>query len=184
MLGLSLFSSRPRAAAAALAAALVSGCTIHTQNILVNFPERPIQSITMNTQAYTVEPRAVDRRSIELEAPEDLHIVAIEHFIGVQAGGYSDNGHLLSLDPENPWTKWSEAGTGMEPTGSKGCFGYCGRDYYSEVSGIADIELYEPFPSGSYVLVPKGAKLYLHTYANNFRDTPQAFHHTVRLLYW
>lgn len=158
------------------------GCS--WQNILVNYPERPLGAITMNTQAYTVAPGGIDRRSIELEAPEDLHIVAIEHFIGVQREGWSDNGHILSLSPENPWAKWSEAGTGMEPTGTQGYFGYCGRDYYSEASGIGDIELYEPFPSGTYFLVPKGAKLYLHTYANNFRESPQTFHHAVRLIYW
>ncbi len=177
--------SGPRTAAAFfLFAWAASACGCSWQNILVNYPERPLKSITMNTHAYSVAPGAVDRRSVELEAPEDLHIVAIEHFIGVQREGWSDNGHILSLNPENPWTKWSEAGTGMEPTGAQGYFGYCGRDYYSEASGIADIELYEPLPSGTHFLVPKGTKLYLHTYANNFRDSPQAFHHAVRLLYW
>ena len=67
----------------------------------------------------------------------------------------------------------------MEPTGTTGYFGYCGRDYYSEVGGITDFTTYEAFPSGTHILVPKGATLYLHTYANNFLDKPQAFHHAV-----
>ncbi|MGB9717128.1 MAG: hypothetical protein ACP5PQ_00490 [Thermoproteota archaeon] len=47
-------------------------------------------------------------------------IVAIGHFIGVSAGGFpTDNGHILSKSPENPWVKWSGKGTGMEPTGEK-----------------------------------------------------------------
>ena len=91
---------------------------------------------------------------------------------------------MLSLRPENPWTRWQAARTGMEPTGETGYFGYCGRDYYSEVSGISDIMAYETFPAGTHVFVPRGATLHLHTYANNFLSTPQSFHHAVRLLYW
>jgi hypothetical protein len=146
--------------------------------------ERPLKSVTINTGAYRVIPTEIDRRSVELAAPERMHIVAIEHFNGVQKGGWSDNGHLLSLRPENPWVRWQEAGTGMEPTGETGYFGYCGRDYYTEVGGIDDIVSYEAFPTGTFFLVPEGETLYLHTYAHNFLDTPQAFHHAVRLLYW
>jgi hypothetical protein len=145
---------------------------------------RALHSVTINTQAYPVTPHGTDLRSTSLVADEDMHIVAIEHFNGVQRGGWSDNGHILSLSPDNPWAKWRDAGTGMEPTGAKGYFGYCGRDYYGEVGGIDDVILYEAFPAGTHFLVPKGATLFLHTYASNFLESPQAFHHAVRLLYW
>ena len=146
---------------------------------------RELKSITLNTGAYFVQPGAVDRRSESIVADETMHIVAIEHFTGVQGGGWSDNGHILSLRPENPWEKWANAGTGMEPTGAKGYFGYCGRDYYTEVGGIPDVTVYEAFPAGTHVLVPQGAALYMHMYAHNFsQDRPNAFHHTVRVLYW
>ncbi|MBN1442531.1 MAG: hypothetical protein JXA90_07470 [Planctomycetes bacterium] len=161
----------------------ITGC-IQPTALLVRQPERPLKSITINTMAYAVEPGQVDRRSVELRAPEDLHVVAVEHFNGVQKGGWSDNGHLLSLDPANPWEKWKDAGTGMEPTGAAGYFGYCGRDYYTEVGGIDDVIIYEAFPCGTHFFVPRGAALYLHTYANNFLSTTQHFHHAVRLLYW
>jgi len=145
---------------------------------------RPLKSITINTEAYIVKGRTVDRRSSHVKADEDMHIVGIEHFTGVQGGAWSDNGHVLSLRSENPWTRWEKAGTGMEPTGQKGYFGYCGRDYYCEVGGIGDVTQYEMFPAGTYFFVPAGQKVYLHCYANNFNATPKAFHHTVRLLYW
>ena len=167
----------------AFAALLVSGCAFRCAS-REGRPERALTVVTMNTQAYSVAPGTVDRRSIRLVAREEMHIVAIEHFNGVQKGGWSDNGHLLSLRPENPWTQWEGAGTGMEPTGTAGYFGYCGRDYYSEVAGIDDVVSYEAFPAGTHVFVPKGATIYLHTYANHFLSVPQAFHHAVRLLYW
>ena len=145
---------------------------------------KALKSVTINTQAYSVEPHAVDRRSASITADEDMHIVGIEHFVGVQGGAWSDNGHILSLSPDNPWTKWADAGTGMEPTAAKGYFGYSGRDYYSEVSGIGDVTQYQMFPAGTYFLVPADAKLFMHCYANNFLDAPKMFHHAVRLLYW
>jgi hypothetical protein len=162
---------------------LAAGCA-HIEPAVSLQRERALEAITINTGAYSVEPGGIDRRSVSLVAPKDMHIAAIEHFNGVQKGGWSDNGHMLSLRPENPWTRWQSAGTGMEPTGETGYFGYCGRDYYSEVSGISDIMAYETFPAGTHVFVPKGATLHLHTYANNFLTAPQAFHHAVRLLYW
>jgi hypothetical protein len=167
----------------AFAAILVPGCAF-TSASRGSCPERALTVVTMNTQAYSVAPGTVDRRSISLVAQEEMHIVAIEHFNGVQKGGWSDNGHVLSLCSENPWTQWQGAGTGMEPTGTAGYFGYCGRDYYSEVAGIDDVMSYEAFPAGTHILVPKGATIYLHTYANNFLSVPQAFHHAVRFLYW
>jgi hypothetical protein len=146
---------------------------------------KALKVITMNTQAYAVGRKAVDRRSINITAEEDMHIVGIEHFTGVQGGAFSDNGHVLSLKPENPWAKWEKDGTGMEPSGERGYFGYCGRDYYCEVGGIGDVMSYEMFPAGTYFFVPTGAKLYLHCYACNFaHDQPKQFHHAVRLLYW
>jgi hypothetical protein len=145
---------------------------------------KALKSITINTNAYTVESHAIDRRSASITADEDMHIVGIEHFTGVQGGAWSDNGHLLSLSPDNPWAKWAKAGTGMEPTAAKGYFGYCGRDYYCEVGGIGDVVQYEMLPAGTHFFVPAGKKLYMHTYANNFMESPKAFHHTVRLLYW
>ncbi len=147
-------------------------------------PSRALKSITINTQAYAVPGKRVDRRSLSITADEDMHIVGVEHFTGVQGGAWSDNGHMLSLLPKNPWEQWAEAGTGMEPTGQKGYFGYSGRDYYREVGGIGDVTQYEMFPDGTHVLVPAGKKLYLHCYANNFSEPPKMFHHTVRLLYW
>ena len=143
-----------------------------------------LKSITLNTGAYLVQPGKIDRRSESIVAGRDMHIVAIEHFTGVQGGAFSDNGHILSLDVANPWEKWADAGTGMEPTGAEGYFGYCGRDYYAEVSGIPDVTVYEPFPSGTHFLVPAGSSLYMHMYAHNFLQKPAAFHHAVRVLYW
>jgi hypothetical protein len=163
-------------------AALLAGC--RCPGAISRTPDRALKSITINTNAYAVDAGGTDRRTVNLAVPADMHIVAIEHFNGVQKGAWSDNGHILSLLPDNPWVKWQGAGTGMEPTGATGYFGYCGRDYYSEVSGIADIASYEAFPAGTHVFVPAGATIYLHTYANNFLDRPQMFHHTVRLLYW
>lgn len=161
----------------------VTGCSVTTTQTRI-LPQHALKAITINTNAYPVAPGTVDRRSVKLVAPEDMHIVAIEHFNGVQKGGWSDNGHLLSLNPDNPWVKWQDAGTGMEPTGATGYFGYCGRDYYTEVSGINDVVMYEVLPATAHFLIPKGATLHLHTYAHNFLETPQAFHHAVRLLYW
>ncbi len=147
---------------------------------------KELKAVTINTLAYDVPAKKTDRRSEGITADEDMHIVAIEHFIGVGSGGWlSDNGHILSKSPDNPWVKWTEPGpSGMEPTGSKGYFGYCGRDYYSQVSGINDVCVYESFPSGHYFLIKKGEKLYMHCYAGNFTDKPVGFHHAVRLIYW
>jgi len=147
-------------------------------------PSRPLAAVTLNTGAYSVGPGAIDRRTQSIAAERTMHIVAIEHFTGVQGGAWSDNGHILSLDPANPWEKWKDAGTGMEPTGAEGYFGYCGRDYYSEVGGIPDVTTYEAFPSGTHILVPAGARLYMHMYAHNFLEKESAFHHAVRVLYW
>lgn len=147
--------------------------------------ERALKSITFNTHAYAVEPAKIDKRSISIVAEEDMHVVGLEHFIGVGKGSLSDNGHILSIKPENPWVEWEEAGTGMEPTGTTGYFGYCGRDYYSEVAGIGDIMAYESFPAGTHVLVRRGETLYVHCYAHNFSPEHQGyFHHMVRVLYW
>ena len=147
--------------------------------------DRALKSITFNTQAYGVDPAQIDKRSMEITADEDMHIVALEHFIGVGKGSLSDNGHILSTKPDNPWVKWEQAGTGMEPTGITGYFGYCGRDYYSEVAGIGDIMAYESFPAGTYVPVRRGETLYMHCYAANFSaESVGYFHHMVRVLYW
>jgi len=143
-----------------------------------------LKSVTINTQAYPVEAKAVDRRSASITADQDMHIVGIEYFTGVQGAAWSDNGHILALSPDNPWTKWADAGTGMEPTAARGFFGYCGRDYYTEVGGIGDVVQYEMFPAGTHFLVPAGQALHLHCYANNFLDGTRMFHHAVRLLYW
>lgn len=159
------------------------GCT-SAQNAGQVTKDRALRAVTINTQAYSVGPGGIDRRTVPLVAREDMHVVGLEHFNGVQRGGWSDNGHLLSLSSESPWEKWEADGTGMEPTGATGYFGYCGRDYYAEVSGIDDVLMYEMLPGGTHVFVPAGATIYLHTYANNFLGTPQAFHHAVRLLYW
>ena len=147
--------------------------------------DKPLQSVTINTQAYAVKPGGVDRRSADITAERDMHIVGIEHFTGVQGGAWSDNGHILSLSDANPWTKFADAGTGMEPTGAKGYFGYSGRDYYTEVGGIGDVVQYEMLPAGTHFFVPRGKKLHLHMYACNFSgDQAKMFHHAVRLLYW
>jgi hypothetical protein len=147
--------------------------------------EHALKVITLNTGAYKVEPAKVDKRSIPLAADEDMHIVALEHFTGVGKGQFSDNGHMLSTSSENPWVKWEAAGTGMEPTGTKGYFGYCGRDYYSEVNGINDVMAYESLPAGTHVLVRRGETLHMHCYAANFSPgQPALFHHAVRVLYW
>lgn len=144
-----------------------------------------LKSVTFNTHAYGVEPAKIDKRSIKIVPQRDMHIVALEHFIGVGKGSLSDNGHILSTSPDNPWVKWEKAGTGMEPTGIEGYFGYCGRDYYSEVDGIDDIMAYESFPAGTHVLVHKGETLYVHCYAHNFSpERTGYFHHMVRVLYW
>jgi hypothetical protein len=147
--------------------------------------DRELKAVTMNTLAYEVHARKTDRRSESINANEDMHIVAIEHFIGVSSNGcLSDNGHILSKSPDNPWVKWAEPSpTGMEPTGSKGYFGYCGRDYYTQVGGINDLCVYEGFPSG-YFLVKRGEKLYMHCYAANATDKPVGFHNAVHLIYW
>jgi hypothetical protein len=148
-------------------------------------PERALRSVTFNTHAYGVEPAAIDKRSAEIVAQQDMHIVALEHFIGVGKGSLSDNGHILSTKPGNPWVEWEQAGTGMEPTGTTGYFGYCGRDYYSEVAGIGDIMAYESLPAGTHVLVRQGETLYMHCYAHNFSPEHKGyFHHMVRVLYW
>jgi len=168
----------------ALGIGLVAGALLFCENVSAERDSSMLKSVTINTSAYTVDPGAIDRRSLELKASETMHIVEIEHFNGVQKSAWSDNGHLLSLLPENPWEKWKDAGTGMEPTGTTGYFGYCGRDYYSEVSGIADIQLNEFFPAGTHFLVPAGQSLYMHCYANNFLDQPKMFHHAVRIIYW
>jgi hypothetical protein len=145
----------------------------------------PLKAVTLNTHAYGVEPGQIDKRSIEITAQEDMHIVALEHFIGVAKGSLSDNGHILSTKPDNPWVQWEAAGTGMEPTGTTGYFGYCGRDYYSEVAGVGDIMAYESFPAGTYVPVRQGETLYVHCYAHNFSpENKGCFHHMVRVLYW
>lgn len=146
---------------------------------------RALKTITFNTHAYGVEPAKIDKRSIEIVAEEDMHLVALEHFIGVGKGSFSDNGHILSTRPDNPWVKWEKAGTGMESTGTRGYFGYCGRDYYSEVDGVDDIMAYESFPAGTHVAVRKGETLYMHCYAHNFSpERTGYFHHMVRVLYW
>jgi len=147
--------------------------------------EHALKAVTLNTQAYLVGPAKADKRSMTITAEEDMHIVALEHFTGVGKGSWSDNGHILSTAPDNPWVKWEKAGTGMEPTGAKGYFGYCGRDYYSECKGINDVMAYESFPSGTHVLVRRGETLYMHCYAANFSpQQPGGFHHMVRVLYW
>jgi hypothetical protein len=146
---------------------------------------KALRSVTINTGAYAVPGKQIDRRSESITANEDMHIVGIEHFAGVERGVWSDNGHMLSLGEENAWTKWEKAGTGMEPTGTQGYFGYCGRDYYTEVGGIGDVMQYEMLPAGTHILVRKGQRLYMHCYACNFgADQPKMFHHAVRLLYW
>jgi hypothetical protein len=172
-----------------VAIALVAMAALATQGTVApdqaSPGERALKSITFNTQAYAVGPAKIDKRSISIVAEEDMHVVSLEHFIGVGKGSLSDNGHILSTKPENPWVAWEQAGTGMEPTGTAGYFGYCGRDYYSEVAGIGDIMAYESFPAGTHVLVRRGETLYMHCYAHNFSPEHQGyFHHMVRVLYW
>jgi hypothetical protein len=151
--------------------------------------EHALKCITLNTRGYDAERRKVriDKRSISVTADEDMHIVALEHFIGVSWGAFGDNGHVLSTSPDNPWVKWEKASTGMEPTGTTGYFGYCGRDYYSQCSGIGDIMAYQSFPVGTHVLVRKGETLYLHCYAclSAKSERPSGgVHHKVEVLYW
>jgi hypothetical protein len=142
-----------------------------------------LKTITLNTGAYAVAGR--DTRSESIVAKDDMHIVALSHFNGVQTGSYpSDNGHVLSTSPDNPWVKWADAATGMEPTGTEGYFGYCGRDYYSECAGIQDIMWQESMPAGTYVLVQKGQTLYMHTYTGNGTGGERMYHHLVRVYYW
>jgi hypothetical protein len=144
--------------------------------------EHSLSVVTINTGAYPVE--GTDRRSQSMVARRDMHIVAISHFIGVQSGiTPSDNGHLLSTRPDNPWVKWAHDQTGMEPTGEEGYFGYCGRDYYSECAGIQDVCWLETMPAGCHILVRKGEQLYMHCYASHGRGRAM-FHHAVRLYYW
>lgn len=146
--------------------------------------DHPLKTITLNTGAYSVDP-GLDRRSEFIVAPEDMHIVSISHFTGVQAGAFpSDNGHVLSTSPDNPWERWADQATGMEPTGTEGYFGYCGRDYYSECSGIGDIMWQEIMPAGCYVLVRAGERLYMHTYTGNGTGAPRMYHHLARIYYW
>ena len=116
--------------------------------------ERELRSMTINS-LIDVPPRGTERWSENLVAGEDMHIVSLEHFIGVGKGGWSDNGHILSKNPDNPWIRWGDKPTGMEPTGTGGYFGYCGRDYYTEVGGITDVNTYESFPAGHHFLVEK-----------------------------
>jgi len=147
--------------------------------------ERALRSVTFNTHAYAVEPAAIDKRSIEIAAEEDVHIVAPEHFTGVGKGSPSDNGHILSTKPENPWVKREQAGTGTEPTGTTGYFGYCGRDYDGEVAGIGDVLACETFAAGTHVLVRQGETLHVHCCAHDFSpESTEHFHHMVRVLYW
>jgi hypothetical protein len=145
--------------------------------------EEALRSITINS-LLEVPPRETERWSEKLDVGEDMHIVSLEHFIGVGKGGWSDNGHILSKSPINPWIRWKVKPTGMEPTGTGGYFGYCGRDYYAEVGGITDVNTYESFPAGKYFLVERGEALYMHCYASNFVDGVVAFHHAVRVIYW
>ena len=150
----------------------------------VSQTEKELKSVTMNCMFDG--PKGVPTKVSEsLVAEEDMHIVAIEHFNGVLGGDFSDNGHLLSKNPDNPWLKWEAQATKMEPTGTKGYFGYCGRDYYSEVAGIGDVMAYETFPAGCHFLVRKGETLYLHCYGCSYAGREKTdFHHAVRLIYW
>lgn len=43
---------------------------------------KALKSVTINTQAYFVPAYSVDKRSESIVASQDMHIVAIEHFIG------------------------------------------------------------------------------------------------------
>lgn len=88
-------------------------------------PGGALKSVTINTQAYVVPGGGTDKRSLHITADEPMRIVAMKHFTGVQRGGWSDNGHILSGSPDNPWVRWEGAGTGMGPTGARGYFGYC-----------------------------------------------------------
>jgi len=143
-----------------------------------------LKTVTLNTGPYSVGPGS-DRRSESIVADEDMHIVALSHFTGVQSGSFpSDNGHVLSTLPDNPWEKWADSTTGMEPTGTRGYFGYCGRDYYAECAGIDDVMWQELLPAGCYVLVRQGETLYMHTYTGNGTGSPRMYHHLVRVYYW
>jgi len=170
---------------AVIAAAAVSQVprSAHGQAATSPAEGHALKTITLNTGAYRVE--GTDMRSEKIVAQQDMHIVAISHFTGVQTGGFpSDNGHVLSLSSDNPWEKWREAATGMEPTGTAGYFGYCGRDYYSECAGIDDIMWQEAMPAGCYILVPAGETLYMHTYTGNGTGGAKMYHHLARVYYW
>jgi len=148
--------------------------------------QRELKVVNINTSACEAPAGGTDKMSESITADEDMHVVAIEHFIGVSGRGwYSDNGHILSKSPDNPWVKWAEPRpSGIEPTGTKGYFGYCGRDYYTEVSSIKDVTAYESLPAGCHFLVKKEERLYMLCYADNFTDKRLGFHHAVHLIYW
>ncbi len=151
--------------------------------------EHSLKCVTFNTGGYGVARRklGIDKRSISITADEDMHIVALTHFIGVNGGSFGDNGHIFSTSPDNPWVKWEDAGTAMEPTGTKGYFGYCGRDYYAECAGIYDIMAYQTFPAGTYIFVRKGETLYMHCYAclsSKSAAERGVAHHKVEVYYW
>lgn len=173
--------------AAGVAALAAYGGRVYAQSIRKPAPakansEHALKVITMNTGAYSVN--GMDKRSEKIVAAEDMHIVSVSHFIGVQSGVIpSDNGHMLSTSPDNPWVKWENAGTGMEPTGSTDYFAYAGRDYYGECSGIGDVCWQENMPAGCHVLIKKGATLHMHCYAAHGRGNAM-FHHAVRIYYW
>jgi len=143
---------------------------------------RALKSVTLNTGKYMVSKGVNDRRSVKITAEEDIHIVALEHFVGVSRGAFSDNGHILSTKPENVWLM-ERGAPGMEPNGTTGYFGYCGRDYYSECAGIGDVTAYERFPAGTHVLIRKGETLYMHCCGAPGPQNGQ-FHNMVRVLYW
>jgi hypothetical protein len=146
--------------------------------------EHALRTITLNTGAFLVQP-GNDKRSEKIVAKQDMHIVAISHFTGVQSGAFpSDNGHVLSTSPDNPWVKWENLATGMEPTGTEGYFGYCGRDYYTECAGIQDVMWQEALPAGCHILVRKGETLYMHCYTGNGTGKPAMYHHLARVYYW
>ncbi len=150
---------------------------------MLHMVENKLRSITINS-LVDVPGGKTKRWSEKLRPQDQMHIVALEHFIGVEKGGWSDNGHILSRNPVNPWNEWKDRATGMEPTGTEGYFGYCGRDYYAEVGGIPDVNTYEAFPAGCHFLIERGEALFMHCYASNFKDKQIAFHHAVRILFW
>jgi hypothetical protein len=96
-------------------AALATGAALTQQRVVPIDQSKPraLKSITFNTQAYAVGPGKIDKRAHQIVAGEDMHIVALEHFTGVGKGSWSDNGHILSTNSDNPWAKWEGAGTGM-----------------------------------------------------------------------